>query len=278
MCSVTDTKHPTTLNHSMHAPIILTAFGTSSKATSTYNGIGKKIHACLPETRIILAYSSRVIGRKVKGVQIPGQQEFKHPEEILQELAMQGCDGAILQSLHLFPGTEFHKLAALARRAPLPCAPGVPILTSPHDFSQLAHLLAPTIESRPDRTILILGHGTEHPSWTSYYSLEKIFRQKFGNRIFVGVVEGFPDSDHLIDEIGSLPARDVTIIPLFLVAGMHYRRDIVGGDNSWCIRLKNKGLGVETIEHGIGLVPGIEELVVSHIKKAQKDLLKISID
>jgi sirohydrochlorin cobaltochelatase len=262
----------------MHAPIILTAFGTSSKSISTYNEIGKKIRACLPGARIIQAYSSRVIGRKVKKIQTPVQPEFKHPEEVLQELAVEGCDGAILQSLHLSPGTEFHKLAALARRSPIPCQTGLPLLTSPDDLFKLAHLLAPTIEARPDRTILILGHGTEHPSWTSYYSLEKIFRQKFGGRIFVGVVEGFPNSDHLIDEIGSLPAKAVTIIPLFLVAGMHYRRDIVGGDNSWCIRLKNKGIDVETIEGGIGLLSGIEELVVNHIKTAQKNLLTISKD
>ena len=259
----------------MHAPIILTAFGTSSNSISTYNEIGKKIQDKLPNRQIIQAYTSRVIGKKVNAKRNTGKDDFRHPEEVLQQLARKGYRGAILQSLHLFPGTEFHKLAGQAKQAPLPCIPGMPLLTSPDDYLTLAGLLAPLIEARKNKSILILGHGTEHPSWTSYYSLEKIFRQKFGDRIFVGVVEGFPDSSHLVHEISHLHTKEVTIIPLFLVAGMHYKRDITGDDNSWRTRLEERGLNVETIDHGIGLVPGIEALILNHIHNA---LLQLNIE
>ena len=97
-----------------------------------------------------------------------------HPEQVLQNLAARGLSKVIVQSLHLFPGTEFHRLARNSVQSGLECALGMPLLTSPQDYDQIGEILRPVIAARPKKAILVLGHGTDHPIWTAYYCLEKI--------------------------------------------------------------------------------------------------------
>jgi sirohydrochlorin cobaltochelatase len=104
--------------------------------------------------------------------------------------------------------------------------------------------------------------------------LEKILRQRFGKQIFVGVVQQYPDSSHLVDIIAARGFKQVSIIPFFLVAGYHFRRDIIGtGKDSWKSQLENKQLSVDAIEHGLGLLPGIEQIIIRHIEEARAKVL-----
>lgn len=253
----------------MKPTIVITAFGTSSKALDTYAKLDKKLQRKLPEEKIVWAYSSRTISTKL---QKEKSIVTKQPAEVLEEFAAQGQNRAVLQSLHLFPGTEFHSLCKVAQESNIYCAMGLPLFTNPADFETLAELLRPFIQ-KSKGGFLILGHGTDHPSWTCYYTLEKILRFTFGSRVFVGVVEKYPDSSSLVDEISEKGFKEVTIFPLFLLAGMHYQRDIIGDSpNSWKNRLQAKGIEVTSIAHGVGLLPNIEDLIISHINAAKEKL------
>ncbi|MCP4342328.1 MAG: hypothetical protein GY799_26495 [Desulfobulbaceae bacterium] len=250
----------------MKLPIIMSAFGTTSKAIATYSQLDHSIRNHFPQTEIIWAYSSKMIARELREQKA---STVMTPEEVLSQLAARGIEKAIVQSLHLFPGTEFHSLFQIARKSQLKCAIGMPLLTSPEDYEQIGEILRPVISRRPEKAILVLGHGTDHPVWTAYYSLEKLLRKKFGERIYVGVVEKHPDSAHLVSEIADDGFSQVCIIPLFLVAGMHYRRDIIS-DNpaSWQSRFQSINIEVEAIDHGLGLYEGIEKILIDHINKA----------
>ncbi len=246
----------------------MSAFGTTSKAIATYTQLDNGIREHFPQAKIIWAYSSRMITRELHE---QNESTVMHPEEVLQHLEAQGIKKVIVQSLHLFPGTEFHSLLRIARKSPLECFFGRPLLTTPQDFDQVGELLRSTIAMRPDKAILVLGHGTEHPIWMAYYSLEKILRKKFGDRIYVGVVEKYPDTTHLVDEIADHGFSEVLIIPLFLVAGMHYRRDIISDStSSWKSRLQKRKIEVESIDYGLGLYPGIEKIIARHITEARE--------
>jgi sirohydrochlorin cobaltochelatase len=250
----------------MKTPIIMSAFGTTSKAVATYNRLDAALREHFPLTEIIWAYSSQIITRELHERQ---ESTVKHPTETLRQLAAQGISTVILQSLHLFPGTEFHGLLRIAGASPLDCTVGTPLLTSPEDYHQVGEILRPVIAARPQKAILVLGHGTDHPIWTAYYSLEKILRKEFGERIFVGVVEKSPDSAHLVDEIADRGFTEVCILPFFLVAGMHYRRDIISDNpSSWQSRLQRRKIVVESIDYGLGLYPGLEKVIIRHIIEA----------
>lgn len=252
-------------------PLIMTAFGTTSDALATYAHLDGMIRKSCPDDEIIWAYSSRRIACELQRRE---NNSAIHLEEALGQFLARGISQVVVQSLHLFPGTEFHRLHAITRQSGLDCAIGLPLFTSPRDYDQLGKILQPIIPARPEQAILVLGHGTNHPVWTAYYSLEKILRRRFGDRLFVGVVEKSPDSSHLVDEIADAGYTEVGIIPLFLVNGMHYRRDIVGdGPATWLSRLKKRGIAGSCINHGLGLLPGVAELIVNHIAAARDNLL-----
>jgi sirohydrochlorin cobaltochelatase len=254
----------------MKLPIIMSAFGTTSKAIATYTRLDASIRGHFPQSEVIWAYSSRVITRELHDRK---ESTAVHPEKVLHQLAARGISRAILQSLHLFPGTEFHSLLKTAEKSPLDCAVGKPLLTTPEDYDQVGEILRSVISKRPNKAILVLGHGTAHPTWTAYYCLEKILRKKFGDSIYVGVVEKYPDTGHLVDEIADRGYSEVCIIPLFLVAGMHYRRDIISDSaSSWQSRLQSRKLVVESIDYGLGLYPGFEKIVIRHITEAAESI------
>jgi sirohydrochlorin cobaltochelatase len=250
----------------MKTAVILNSFGTTTAAEQTYVHLEHALRNALPQFEFYRAYSSREIRRRLQERRL---LPYANLAELLQQLSRQSTHNAIVQSLHLFPGKEFHSLLLSLKTSPIPCSLGMPLLTTPEDYCQLADILQPTITSHRDQAILILGHGTTHPSWTGYYSLEKIFREIFGDRIFVGVIEKHPDSSGLIDQLHTEGFRSVCIIPLFLVAGMHFQRDIAGtGEHTWATRLRRRGLQVACIDYGIGLYPGIEALITRHILEA----------
>jgi len=251
----------------MHSPIILTAFGTTSAARDTYSHIEQAVRKHFPEHDLHWGYSSRVVARELQKSQ---DTTIRHPVDILTDLATAGQTKAIVQSLHLLPGHEFHSLHQEVRRARgITCQIGMPLLTSPEDYTTLLKLLAPHIEQDRDRAVLVIGHGTRHPVWPAYLALENMLQRQFGNHVFVGVAEHYPDTGGIEEKIVAAGFKEVLMIPFFLVAGMHYRRDMIGDNEfSWQHRLEKRGLVVEAVEDGIGLLPGIGNLVAAHIEEA----------
>lgn len=250
----------------MKTPIILAAFGTTSKALTTYQVIGQNIRRHFSDNPIFWAYTSGTVNRRM---QEKGEQEFHSPAVTLTNIVKQGYKNAVVQSLHILPGREFHQLYAECRQATIPCHFGMPLLTGPQDYMSMADCLTPLIATRPDKAILLIGHGTDHPIWVAYLALENIFQRRFGNRIFVGTVEKNPVSGAVPQEIAAAGFRQVCMIPLLLVAGMHYERDVIGnGENSWRSRLERQGLEVESIAGGLGLLPGISDIIAAHIREA----------
>jgi len=250
----------------MKTPIVMVAFGTTSNTITTYRHIDEKVKEHFPDHKIFWSFSSRIITERL---QWEGQKEAQLPEELFCRLAEQGYARAIVQSLHLFPGSEFNSLRTVMGKAELSCIPGSPIINSPEDYTEICQVLQPFISTDSKKATLILGHGTCHPTWTAYYCLQTFLRHRFGPHIFVGVVEKYPDSEHLVDEISRAGYNEVRIIPFFLVAGMHYKRDIKGDDeSSWQTRFKKRGLKTEAIDRGLGILPGFDHIIIRHIEAA----------
>lgn len=253
----------------MTIPIILTAFGTTSSAIESYTHIENMLKPMLGDQPLYWSYSSRMVTTALKK---ECNLTVKTIPQILDDLIEQGYDRAVVQSLHLFPGYEFHKTVLLSRQDRIHCAVGTPLLTSYYDYKQLASLLKPQCEAHQDSAILLIGHGTDHPTWTSYAALEKVLRQELGENLYVGVVEKFPHCDHLVQQIKEDGYKQVYMLPLFLVAGLHYKRDMIGDNNSWKNRLEKAGMTVTSHPHGIALLNGLENLIHSHITEATENI------
>lgn len=244
----------------MPPTIIVAAFGTSPAALASYHRIDGVMRQRFADCDIRWCYTGRGKRNAIDAASHPP------PTKVLAELAEAGVKEAVVQYLLLLPGREFHDLQAIFHASQVTCRPSLPLLCSPEDYQNLGDLLEPTIVTRPGKAVLLLGHGTAHPIWTAYLSLQTLLRRRFGPRVFVGVIEHFPDSSNLPEEIAAAGYTEVCLIPLLLVTATHFHRDMVGEHaDSWSNRLSRCGLTVEVIDHGLAEFPGFESWVTRHV-------------
>lgn len=245
--------------------IILTAFGTTFDPDDTYTHLEKRIRSRFPHAGLHRAYSSSRIRAKIlhaTGPFIPSV------DEVLTTIKPNAGDRVVIQSLHIAPGKEFHRVVAGLKSCLCHCriAIGLPLLSLPADFNSVAATLAPLINSFPESGIIVVGHGTSHPSWVVYPALETFLRRKSGPRIFVVGLKEDGNRDSIIDDLADGGCRHVLLIPFLLVAGMHFRRDITGpGSTTWASRLDARGIDFTCFAHGLGIFDSIADIFCDHI-------------
>ena len=256
--------------------IVIAAFGTSTRAGAGIEKFNQRLQERFSEYELFQAYTSDIIRRKMN---LPGLRE------ILSSLESRGYRKAVVQPLHIFPGTEYTQLVET-------CAsfPGLRIIvgeTLMHRWQFVKQVL--TIIEReflPDQqgiNILAL-HGSPlaaEPVNTLYLGLEQMVRGLYPN-VFAASVEGVPDVDALLARLsrmwqGVSNAR-ARIIPVMFAAGLHVMDDLMGEDESWRIRLETMGFSpvdMPAVEHqeqeyyrGLCWYPEVSEMFAERLERA----------
>lgn len=250
----------------MSLPLVITAFGTTSRALSTYSFLDTRIRNRFPEHEIFWSFSSRLITSNNCGSNRLG---YPDPETLLQQLRKDGYKQAVLQSAHLWPGHEFHKLVQTAQKSSLSISLGMPLLSSPQDFEKICSCLDPIAHEHRDKALIIGGHGTSHPAWSGYFALEHYLRRRFGNRIFLALLKGYPTPDQMIQELKQAGFDSACLLPFMLVAGRHFERELTGPQpDSWESQLSGTGISLVAIDQGLGMMEGVGEILCDHIQEA----------
>ncbi|MCK5098654.1 MAG: sirohydrochlorin cobaltochelatase [Desulfobacteraceae bacterium] len=249
----------------MKTPIIVTAFGTTQKAFQTYEYMDEIIKQSFDDQPVIWAYTSRVVKAKRKK---DNNHDIKDPVEVLKQLKKDGHEWAVVQSLHIIWGHEFQRLVTEALKLDIRISMGLPLLTSVQDYKETAEAVKELIPESEDEAAVFVGHGTDHPAWTSYPVFENFLRDKYGHRIFTGVVEGYPGIEETIEKIQSQGFKKVTLIPFLLVAGIHFKKDLTQGNDSWLKVLESHGIEVNVVNHGLGNIEKINNIFARHISEA----------
>jgi sirohydrochlorin cobaltochelatase len=204
----------------------------------------------------------------------------------LESLKDEGCRQAVLQSLQIVPGSEFHQAAALARNwqagglAFDRLAVGLPLLAGLEDCRRVSALL-PTLLERSDEkdrgrngwdeeALVLVAHGTGHPADALYSLLVDVLsREHRGANVFLGSIEGYPGLAEIAEDLTLCGARDVRLLPFLLVAGGHANSDIAGeGPDSWMTRLSRQGLSVRADLRGLGEWQEIAGIFIEHSRRA----------
>jgi sirohydrochlorin cobaltochelatase len=249
----------------MRTPILVTAFGTTEKAFQTYDHMDKIFKEKFNDHPVIWAYSSRVVKTKRKK---ENKHDIKDPIEVLIQLKKDGYDWVTIQSLHIIWGHEFQRLVTEALKLDIRFSMGLPLLTSVKDYEETAKAVASLIPKSKDEAAVFVGHGTDHPAWTSYPVFGKFLRNIYGPKVFTGVLEGYPGMDETIAEIEQQGFKKVTIIPFMLVAGMHFNQNLTKKDDSWQKTFERHGITVNMVDHGLGELDEINNIFVRHISEA----------
>ena len=246
-------------------PIVITAFGTTTRALETYGRLDARVRERFPGHEVRWAYSSRMVKDRVKRTR---DLDFPDPGEVLSALKEEGYGWTVVQSLHVLCGHEFDRLVQVAQEAPVRTAVGLPLLSSPQDFDEVATVLAPDLVAGDGEAVALVGHGTDHPIWCAYEALEQRVRRLAGPRVYVGLVEGSPGAGEVLERVAADGCARVRLVPFMLVAGRHFLEDLAGGEGSWKARFEAGGLEVTLDPRGLGMREGIAEVFRRHIAAA----------
>ena len=247
-------------------PVVLVASGTATKAFDTYRRIEAECRHRFPDHSFYLAFSSRAIRRRARQKEGP---RMATPAAVLDRLIRSGHQKAVVQSLHLICGLEFHQMVWQAAQSPLDIHLGMPLLAHPDDFEAVLDWIADVHPPRDEDGLVLVGHGTEHPAWMAYAVLGQMIAARFGSHIFLGQVKG--DSSPLVvaDRLAATGCRRVHLRPFMLVAGAHFSKDVAGSQpTSWKTQLEKQGLTVIPEAEGLGDHPATIAVFCRHIRAA----------
>jgi len=256
-------------NHSTEirkVPIVLAAFGTTTSARQSYTFLDQHIRAAFPDHEVHWAFSSRMVrdfDQQRRG------RRWKGPGELLEELRGRGFEWAVVQAVHLLAGHEFYRLVEEVHACGIRTAMGLPLLSAPEDYGALLNALAPKVEALdPEEGIILVGHGSDHPSWATYPALQYLLSGRFGHLVHIGVLEGHPPRQEVIARVLESGLKRVRLLPLMLVAGRHFQEDLAGPNDSWQAALQAAGLSVTLDATGLLHYPGVIKIYQEHISNA----------
>jgi sirohydrochlorin cobaltochelatase len=251
--------------------ILLVTFGTSyPEARTAFDTIDAKVKALFPETPVRWAYTSSIIRHKLAKQGL----YFDSPEMALAKMMDEGFTHVAVQSLHTIAGEEFHDLR---RNAGVfgdmagsfdRIIVGYPLLATDDDIRRVCDAVFSIIpsERKADDAVVLMGHGTPHPSNAFYAALMFRLQQRDPN-IFVGGVEGYPAIEDIRKMLIARKIKKAWLMPFMSVAGDHAQNDLAGDEeDSWKTILTRAGLTCEVVLKGTAEYDAFVEIWIDHLK------------
>ncbi|MGB5746757.1 MAG: sirohydrochlorin cobaltochelatase [Desulfobacterales bacterium] len=249
--------------------ILLVAFGSSvPSALVSFENIDKKTKAVYPEIPIRWAYTSHIIRKKLA-------KQGKHldsAEVALAKMQDEGFTHVAVQSLHTIGGAEYHDLRRTVSAFKVMggfqgIILGYPLLATQADMQRAVDGILKTIpqERKKSEAVVLMGHGTHHPSNAFYAALMFQLQLKDPN-IFVGTVEGYPGIDLIKELLLKKEIKKAYLMPFMSVAGDHAKNDMAGDeDDSWKAILTKAGIQCVTILKGTAEYDDFVAIWVDHL-------------
>ncbi len=249
--------------------ILLVAFGSSeASAQVSFENIDRKVKAKYPDIPVHWAYTSHIIRAKL------AQQGrlLDSPEVALAKMQDEKFTHVAVQSLHTIAGEEFHDLRRTVgafkmmggfQRIVL----GNPLLATQEDMQRTAAAIMTTIPKERKKTdaVVLMGHGTPHPS-NAFYAALMFQLQLEDPNIFVGTVEGYPEIGLIKDLLLKKEIKKAYLMPFMSVAGDHAKNDMAGDeDESWKSVLTKAGIECVPILKGSAEFDPFVDIWVDHV-------------
>ena len=241
--------------------IVVMSFGTTFKDSraKTIEATVNSIKAAHPGVKVVTAFTSHIIIDRIKaheGITIPT------PEQALAQLKAEGYSRIALTSLDIIPGMEYaYKDAVfnLHKNDFKKMTFGTPLMYwqgqegQRDDITETMKAVStqfPKIGKKD--AILIMAHGTPHPSNAYIFS-----------------VEGWPHLDTVTPQLKAKGIKNVTLMPLMMVAGDHANNDMAGDEpDSFKSQLEAEGFKVSTYIHGLGENAAVQKLFVERANES----------
>lgn len=249
----------------MKKGIIVTSFGTTYEETriKCIESIENRIKDDYSDYTVIRAFTSRMVINKLKK---RDNYEVDTPTEAMEKLFKQGIRDIFIQPLLIIEGLEYEKILREARdfikENNCNIAIGKPLLSHEDDY----HRLASQFKSN-EEALVLMGHGSEHKTDSSYGKLESIIRE-LNRKVYIGTVEGRKTLEDIMVELKEQSIKKVLLRPFMLVAGDHAINDMASDqEDSWKSILEKKGIEVDVQIQGLGEIEGIQDVFIDHLRE-----------
>ena len=249
--------------------ILLVAFGSSeASAQISFENIDKKVKAAYPNIPVRWAYTSHIIRKKLA----KQGKLLDSPEVALAKMLDKNFTHVAVQSLHTIGGKEYHdlrktvgafKLMGGFQRIIL----GYPLMATQKDMARVVDAILENIpkERKKNEAVVLMGHGTHHPSNAFYAALMFQVRLKDPN-VFIGTVEGYPELDTIQMLLKKNGIKKLYLMPFMSVAGDHAKNDMAGDEeDSWKSILTQAGYQCVPILKGTAEFDNFVQIWVDHI-------------
>ncbi len=258
--------------------IVVMSFGTTytESRKATIEKTVADIQAAHPDTKVVMAFTSHIIVDRIQqkeGIKIPT------PEEALDELKQEGYTRVALTSLDLIPGMEYAYDSAifdLYKNQFKKMTLGTSVMywmgqekqrDDVTEFLQAIRTEFPKTGKKD--AVLLMQHGTPHPA-NAYYSVVQARLTEMGmDNVLLYTVEGWPSLETIIPKLKAKGIKNVTLIPIMMVAGDHANNDMAGAEpDSHKSILEKEGFKVSTYIHGVGENENVRKLFVNRANEA----------
>jgi sirohydrochlorin cobaltochelatase len=250
--------------------ILLVAFGSSKpSAQVSFENIDKKVKAVYPGIPIRWAYTSTIIRKKLA----KQGKILDSPEVALAKMMDQGFTRVAVQSLHTIGGAEYHDLRRTVGAFKMMggfqhVILGSPLLATQEDMRRTVAAILKTIpqDRKKNEAVVLMGHGTHHPSNAFYAALMFQLQLKDPN-VFMGTVEGYPGIDLIKELLLKKGIKKAYLMPFMSVAGDHAQNDMAGDeDDSWKTIITKAGIQCIPILKGTAEYDVFVDIWVDHLK------------
>ena len=251
--------------------IVLTAFGSAHQSAQTaFNNIKAAVAAEFPEARLTIAFSSKMVLKRLRetGINVPDTASALH------EMSQHQIKRIIVLPLHFCSGCEYEKVQATVKKfaaanSRIAVKTALPLLSSTCDVKKLCCAIKNYFPPRRSSSegILLVAHGSrsnKDEQWLA--AIAEVMRQTESS-IFITTIEGARDFTAAAAELQCHKITSVTIFPLLIAAGSHVQQDLYGtGENSLKSILQQAGIAANPKFQGLGEYPEIAQLFIEHLK------------
>jgi sirohydrochlorin cobaltochelatase len=282
--------------------IVITSFGTTYETTlEPILALVRETQAKYPETPVRLAFTSNIIRKIWNERAADSAYRKEHPQipemlygiknvlGVMADLQNLGYRNIVVQPSLITDGEEYADMVAYVeglagiKTLKPKLQPFVAVgigkpLTGAYSHAEyletLAKALAQDIQRAKDAkaALVYMGHGNEHMSQGAYYELELILNRMYGVPVVIGLVEGLPDFDSVMDKLVDKKVKNIILKPLMYVAGDHAENDMAGDeDDSWKVMLTKAGFNVTPVLEGLGHKPAVRQIFINHMEEAARE-------
>ena len=275
--------------------LLVVSFGTSfnDSRVKDIKGIEDALQAAYPDWAVRRAFTAQII---INHVQARDGEKIDNMQQAMDRAVANGVKNLVVQPTHLMHGAEYDemmemiddyrdKFESVAVAEPLLGEVGADATVINEDKEAVAKAVTAeavatagydSVEAaaKDGTAFVFMGHGTSHTAKVSYSQMQTVMQTLGYDNVFIGTVEGEPEStscENVIEAVKAAGYTKVVLRPLMVVAGDHANNDMAGADeDSWLSQFEASGAfdSVDCQIAGLGGVADVEQLYIAHTKVA----------